>query len=144
MRKEVGVGRRIVEQLGDRLGLLRMVNAEIKRVEVDERIDVDDTRALQILDRMLRQRAESERQYREAGRDDLADTEAYEIGVIREFMPEALDGDELQALIRAAIESTGASSMRDMGAVMAALRPQVQGRADMGSVSAAVKQLLQG
>lgn len=125
-----------------RLGTLRLITAEIKRVEVDERIDPDDARVLNILDRMVKQRLDSESQYRNAGRDDLADVEAAEIAVIREFMPAALSEDEIAILVDAAIEATGAESMRDMGAVMAELKPQLAGRADMGSVSGLVRQRL--
>lgn len=122
-----------------RLGTLRLVTAEIKRVEVDERIEVDDARLLVILDRMLKQRQDSEQQYRDAGRDELADIEAAEMQVIREFMPEPLTDAELDALIDAAIAECGATEMRAMGQVMGILKPQVQGRADMGQVSARVR-----
>ena len=125
-----------------RLGTLRLITAEIKRVEVDERIDPDDARVLNILDRMVKQRLNSESQYRSAGRDDLADVEAAEMVVIREFMPAALSEDEIATRVDAAIAATGAESMRDMGAVMAELKPQLAGRADMGAVSALVRQRL--
>lgn len=127
-----------------RLGALRLINAELKRVEVDERVELDDARLLAILDKMIKQRTDSERQYREAGRDDLADKEAFEIEVIREFMPAALSAEEIEALVDAAIAETGADGMRQMGQVMAVLRPQVQGRVDMGAVSALVKTRLAG
>jgi hypothetical protein len=122
-----------------RLGTLRLVTAEIQRVEVDERASVDDARALTILDRMIKQRLDSEAQYRAAGREDLADAEAAEIAVIREFLPAPLDDAELTALVDAAVAETGAEGMRDMGRVMGVLKPKVQGRADMGAVSARVK-----
>lgn len=122
-----------------RLGALRLIMAEIKRVEVDERIEVDDGRVLVILDKMLKQRAESERQYRDAGRSDLADVEAFEIELIREFMPAPLDEAEIGRLIEAALRETGAEDMRAMGKVMAILKPELQGRADMAAVSARVK-----
>lgn len=122
-----------------RLGTLRLVTAEIKRVEVDERVEVDDARALAILDKMVKQRLDSEAQYRSAGRDDLADAEAAEIAVIREFLPAPLDDAELTVLVEAAVAETGAEGMRDMGRVMGVLKPKVQGRADMGAVSARVK-----
>ncbi len=125
-----------------RLGALRLINAEIKRIEVDERCEIDDARVLAILDKMIKQRADSERQYRQAGRDDLADQEAFEIDVIREFMPAALTAEEVGALVDAAIAEAGADSMRQMGQVMALLRPRVQGRADMGAVSALVRSRL--
>ncbi len=122
-----------------RLATLRLVTAEIKRVEVDERIEVDDARVLAILDRMIKQRQDSERQYRDAGRPELADAEAAEMQVIREFMPQPLSDAELDALIDAALAETGADGMRAMGQVMGILKPQVQGRADMSQVSARVR-----
>ncbi len=126
----------------ERLGTLRLVTAEIQRVEVDERVEVDDARALAILDRMVKQRLDSEAQYRAAGREDLADAEAAEIAVIREFLPAPLSDDELAALIEAAVAETGAEDMREMGRVMGVLKPKVQGRADMAAVSARVKACL--
>ena len=125
-----------------RLGTLRLVTAEIKRVEVDERIELDDARVLAILDKMIKQRTDSEAQYRDAGREELAEQEASEIVVIREFMPAALSDEEIDALIDQAIASTGAESMRDMGKVMGLLKPELQGRADMGAVSGRVKSRL--
>ncbi|MCC5874150.1 MAG: GatB/YqeY domain-containing protein [Gammaproteobacteria bacterium] len=122
-----------------RLGALRLIMAEIKRVEVDERIEVDDARVLVILDKMLKQRAESERQYRDADRTDLADVEAFEIALIREFMPAPLAEAEIDSLIEAALTESGADDMRAMGKVMAILKPKLQGRADMAAVSARVK-----
>ncbi len=126
-----------------RLGAIRLMMAEMKRVEVDERIELDDRRVLAILDKMLKQRRDSLSQYQSAGRDDLADQEAFEIGVIEEFMPAKLEAAELDALVRGAIADSGASSMQDMGKVMALVKPQAQGRADMGAVSKLVKSLLQ-
>lgn len=122
-----------------RLATLRLITAEIKRVEVDERIEVDDDRVLVLLDRMIKQRLESERQYRDAGRADLADAEAAEMAVIREFMPEPLSESDIESLIDETIALTGADGMRAMGQVMAALKPKLQGRADMAAVSARVK-----
>ncbi|MEE4300013.1 MAG: GatB/YqeY domain-containing protein [Pseudomonadales bacterium] len=128
----------------ERLATLRLVTAELKRVEVDERIELDDARVLAILDKMLKQRTDSESQYRAADRADLADKEAAEMVVIREFMPAALSDEEIDALIDAAIASTGAESMREMGKVMGVLKPELQGRADMGAVSGRVKARLTG
>ena len=125
-----------------RLGAIRLILAELKRVEVDERITLQDDRTLAILDRMLKQRRDSHKQYRDAGRDDLANQEAFEIEVIQQFLPAALSNEELDSLIASAIADSGAQSMRDMGKVMAAIKPQVQGRADMGAVSARIKQRL--
>ena len=125
-----------------RLGTLRLIQAEFKRIEVDERIDIDDARAIAIMDKMLKQRRDSAEQYQSAGRDDLAEQELSEIAVIGEFLPEPLSADAIEDLIKAAIEASGASGMQAMGAVMAAIRPQVQGRADMAEVSKQVKTLL--
>ena len=123
----------------ERLGVLRLITAAIKQREVDERIELDDADVLQALDKMVKQRRDSQRQYLDAGRDDLAKQEAYELGILTEFLPEAIGEDELRALVDAAVSESDAQSMKAMGKVMALLRPQVQGRADMGAVSAAVK-----
>jgi len=125
-----------------RLGALRLVTAAIKQIEVDSRAELDDADVLAVLEKMLKQRRDSLQQYSDAGRQDLADQESYEIGIIEAYMPEALPDHELQALIDAAIAETGAASMRDMGKVMGLLKPRVQGRADLGAVSAQVKQKL--
>ena len=122
-----------------RLAALRLINADIKRVEVDERKALDDREVLVVLTRMLKQRNDSRSQYRDAGRDDLADQEQFEIDVITGFMPVPLSESEIAARVEAAIAAVGASGMRDMGKVMARLRDDVQGRADMGAVSALVK-----
>ncbi len=126
----------------ERLGTIRLMLAEFKRIEVDERIELDDARALAILDKMLKQRRDSISQYTAAGRDDLAAVEAAEIDVIEEFLPAALTDVEINQLLSAAITETGAASVRDMGSVMALLKPQLQGRADVGRVSQLVKQRL--
>ena len=128
----------------ERLGVLRMVTSEFKRVEVDERIDIDDARVLIILDKMVKQRRDAATQYADAGRQELAAIENFEIGVIQEFLPQPLSDDEVKALIAAAISSTGASSMADMGKVMAEVKPKAQGRADMGAVSKLIKAAFQG
>lgn len=125
-----------------RLGVLRLMMAEFKRVEVDERIELDDTRVLAILDKMTKQRKDSLEQYQSAGRDDLAQQEQFELNVIDEYTPEALSDEEISQLVQEAIAETGASSMKDMGNLMGNLRPKLQGRADMGAVSALVKQHL--
>lgn len=122
-----------------RLGVMRLIASEIKRIEVDERRELDDTAVLAVLEKMLKQRTESERQYRDAGRADLADQEAFEIALVREYMPQPLDEAELASLIDSTVAETCASSARDMGAVMNALRPKLLGRADMKQVSALVK-----
>jgi hypothetical protein len=125
-----------------RLSAIRLVQAEIKRVEVDERIDIDDARVLAILDKMVKQRRDSITQYEAAGRQELADIEIAEINVIQDFLPTALTDAEIADLVQSAISQTGAASMADMGKVMGILRPQVQGRADTGAVSGLVKAAL--
>ncbi len=127
-----------------RLGAIRLIQAEIKRIEIDERIDVDDTRVLAVLDKMRKQRKDSIEQFTAGGRPELADIEAAEITVIEEFMPAALSADEINQLVAAALEQTGAGSMKDMGKVMAMLKPQLQGRADMSQVSRQIKAALTG
>jgi uncharacterized protein len=128
----------------ERLGTIRLVNAAIKQREVDERIELDDTQVLAVLEKMVKQRRDSISQFEAAGRDDLAAKERAEIDVIQGYLPEALSDDEIEALINAAVAETGAASMRDMGTLMGVLRPQLQGRADMGAVSQRVKARLAG
>lgn len=123
----------------ERLGALRLISAEIKRVEVDTRKALTDDDVLSILNKMLKQRQDSVQQFEAAGRDDLVAVEQGEIAVIREFMPEPLSEEALNREIENAIAQSGAASMKDMGALMTVLRPRVQGRADMGAVSARVK-----
>jgi uncharacterized protein YqeY len=122
-----------------RLGALRMILSEIKRVEVDTRTDVDDTQVLAILDKMQKQRRDSIAQYEKANRTDLADIEQAELAIIGEFLPEPLSSEAIQALIRQVVAEQNAQSMADMGKVMAAIKPQVQGRADMAVVSQLIK-----
>jgi len=125
-----------------RLAALRLMMAEFKKVEVDERVEIDDSRALGILDRMSKQRRDSLSQYKEAGRDDLVEQEQFELDVIAEYLPAPLSEDELVELIAAVIAEIGAEGMSDMGKVMGQLKPRVQGRADMGKVSGQVKAAL--
>ena len=125
-----------------RLTALRLITAAIKQVEIDKRIEMDDQAVLAVLDKMVKQRRDSLEQYTNAGRDDLAAQEQFELELISVYLPEALGDDELAALIKQAVADTGASSIRDMGTVMNKLREQVQGRADMKAVSSAVKQQL--
>ena len=125
-----------------RVAALRLVAAEIKQREVDSRESLDDAGVLAVLDRMLKQRRDASEQYRSAGRDELAAAEQFEIEVIETYLPAPLTAAEVAALVAAAIEATGASSMRDMGGVMARLRPEVQGRADMAEVSRLVRERL--
>ncbi len=126
----------------DRVAALRLVMAEFKRVEVDERIEIDDKRALIILDKMVKQRKDSLKQFEDAGRDDLASIEAFEIAIIGEFLPDQLGADEVAQIVTRAIEQSAATGMQDMGKVMAIVKPQVQGRADMGEISSLVKSQL--
>lgn len=127
-----------------RVAAFRLVNAELKRVEIDERRALVDDDVIAILNRMLKQRADSLEMFEKAGRDDLADQERFEIALVKEFMPEALSIEEVQAAIAAAIEETGAVEMRDMGKVMGALKDRLRGRADMSAVSGIVRERLSG
>ena len=125
-----------------RLGVIRMVLADIKRVEVDERIDVDDARCLAIIDKMAKQRRDAAEQFIQGDRQDLADIELAEVEILKAFLPEPLSEAELTALIESAIAETGASGPQAMGQVMGVLKPKVQGRAEMQTVSQRVKQHL--
>lgn len=127
-----------------RLGAIRLIQAEIKRIEVDERIEIDDARLLSILDKMQKQRRDSLQQYEDAGREDLAETERFELTIIQEFLPAQMDDEAINAALDEAIATSGASSMADMGKVMAQLKPKLQGRADMGAVSSKLKAKLSG
>lgn len=122
-----------------RLGTIRLILAELKRIEVDERIELDDARVLAILDKMNKQRRDSIQQFEAANRDDLAAIEREEMEVIATFLPAALSDEDINALVDQAISQTGASGMQDMGKVMGVLKPQLQGRADMGAVSKIIK-----
>jgi hypothetical protein len=127
-----------------RLGVIRLILAAIKQREVDERIVLDDTQVTVVLDKMLKQRRESISQYEQAGRTDLAEQEQFEMEVIQAYLPQPLSPAEIDALIGQAITETGASGIKDMGKVMALLKPQLQGRADMSAVSAQIKAKLGG
>lgn len=126
----------------EKLLVLRMVNAAIKQREVDERIELDDAQTLAVIDKMVKQRKDAQQQFSDAGRTDLADKEAFEIDVIQTFLPKPLDDSELDALVSAAVAEVGESGMQAMGKVMAILKPQVAGRADMGALSQLVKSKL--
>lgn len=126
----------------DRLGVIRLILSEIKRIEVDERIELEDSRLLALLDKMIKQRRDSVKQFEDAQRQDLADKESQEIIVIQEFLPTALTPDEITELINSAIEESGAQSIKDMGKLMAILKPKLQGRADVGVVSKQIKDTL--
>ena len=123
----------------ERLATIRLIQAEFKRVEVDERIDIDDARALSLLDKMVKQRRDSSTQYRDAGREELAAKEDAEITVIQEFLPEQLSAADIEALIDEALAGIDATGMAAMGPLMGAIKPKLQGRADMGEVSKLVK-----
>lgn len=127
-----------------KLGVIRLILAAFKQVEVDERIALDNERAIQVLDKMLKQRRESIKQYSDAGRADLADVEEAEVKVIQEFLPAALSDAEIDDLVREAIAESGAASIKDMGKVMGLLKPKMQGRADMAVVSQRIKAGLGG
>ncbi len=127
-----------------RLGAVRLILAALKQKEVDERKELTDADVLGILEKMLKQRRDSIAQYEQAGRTDLAEQEAFEVGVIQGYMPAQLSDAEIAALIEEAIAGSGAKAMADMGKVMALIKPRIQGRADMGAVSARVKQRLAG
>ena len=122
-----------------RLATIRLILAAIKQIEVDERKNLDDTGVTIVLDRMVKQRRESISQFEKAGRTDLVDQEAAELAIIKTYLPEPLSDSELNVLIDEAMAQTGASSIKDMGRVMALLKPELQGRADMGAVSAMIK-----
>lgn len=126
----------------DRLGTLRLISAALKQREVDERIELDDERVIEVLTRMVKQRQDSITQYRQAAREDLAAREEAELAIIGEYLPAPLDDAALATLLAEAIGATGAGSARDMGKVMAWLRPRVQGRTDMAALSTRVKAAL--
>ena len=125
-----------------RLGVIRLIQAAIKQIEVDTREEMNDEQVLAVLDKMVKQRRDSSKQYTDASRPELAEQEDYEITVLQDYLPEALSDDEIDTLIKAAVADTGASSMQDMGKVMGKLKAQVQGRADMGAVSGKIKAIL--
>ena len=126
----------------ERLGVIRMALAAIKQREVDDKIELDDTQVTAVIEKMLKQRRDSIEQFESAGRTELADQEKFEVSVLQEYMPEALSEEEIAAAIDKAIADTGASSIKDMGKLMGTLKPQLQGRADMGAVSGLIKQKL--
>ena len=122
-----------------RLGVIRLMLSAIKQIEVDERIELDDSRVTTVLDKMAKQRRESIAIFTTAARDDLIAIEEAELEIILQYLPEALSEAEIDALIEQSITSTGAASIREMGKVMGILKPQLQGRADMGKVSQLIK-----
>jgi uncharacterized protein YqeY len=128
----------------DRLSCIRMLQAGIKQREVDERVELDDTQVLAVIDKMIKQRKESVAQFQAGNRADLVAKESAEIDVLTGYLPAQLGAAELDAMIKDAIATTGAASMKDMGKVMGILKPKVQGRTDMGALSARIKSALGG
>lgn len=126
----------------EKLSTIRMLLAAMKQVEVDERVELDDSRIMAIITKMVKQRQDSVRIYREAGRDDMADKEAAEITVLQAYLPQQLSADEIAAAVADAIAQTGASGMSDMGKVMGVLKGELAGRADMAVVSRLLKEKL--
>ena len=126
----------------ERLGVIRLMLAAIKQIEVDERIELDNDRIITVLDKMAKQRRESITQFDKAGRDDLTAIEQAELKIILEYLPEALSDAEINDLVEQSIAATGAATIKDMGKLMGMLKPQLQGRADMGKVSQLIKSRL--
>jgi uncharacterized protein YqeY len=125
-----------------RLGVIRLMLAAIKQIEVDERIELDNARITSVIDKMAKQRRESISQFESAGRDDLIAIEQDELVILKEYLPEALSETEINNLVEQSIAATGAASIKDMGKLMGVLKPQLQGRADMGKVSQLIKSRL--
>jgi uncharacterized protein YqeY len=123
----------------DRLKVIRLIMAAVKQIEVDKRIELDDAAVLVVLNKMVKQRHDSVTQFKDGGREDLANIETAEIAVLDQYLPEQLSDAELDTLIASAIEEAGAESMRDMGKVMALIKEKAEGRADIGAASAKVK-----
>ena len=122
-----------------RLGAIRLLQAAIKQREVDERIELDDNDVIGVIEKMLKQRRDSIAAYESANRTDLADVEKFEVTVLQTYLPQQLTEDEIKAVLEKIVADTGASSMKDMGAVMAAIKPLVAGKADMGKISGLIK-----
>ena len=125
-----------------RLGVIRLILSEIKQREVDERISLDDTQVFAVFNKMIKQRRDSLEQFKAANRQDLVDQESFELGILQAYLPAALSEAEVDQMIKEAVTASGASSIKDMGALMTTLRPKLQGRADMGEVSKKIKALL--
>lgn len=125
-----------------RLGAIRLLQAAIKQREVDERIELDDSQVIEAIEKMLKQRRDSISQYEAANRQDLADVEKFEVTVLQTYLPAALTDDEVNAVITDVIAEVGASGIKDMSKVMAAVKPKVLGRADMGKISGLIKSRL--
>lgn len=144
MKQQLTEDMKAAKKAGEKhkLGVIRLINAAIKQREVDERIELDDTAVIAVLDKMVKQRKDSVSQYEAANREDLAEIERAEIVVIEAYLPAKMGEAEIVAAIQAAIAETGASGPADMGKLMGALKPKLAGQADMGLVSKLVKQLL--
>lgn len=127
-----------------RLGSIRLLLAAIQRKEVDERITLDDTQTLAAVEKIIKQSRDALSQFQDAGRTDLADKELADIAVWEKYLPEQLSSDDVDAMVADALKETGAASIKDMGKVMAVLKPKLQGRADMGQVSTKIKAALSG
>ncbi len=125
-----------------KLGVIRFILAAIKQQEVDQRITLDDAQTIAILEKLVKQRRDSIQQFQNANRDDLVKKETFELGIVQEYLPEPLSEEALNQIIQNALKESGAASIKEMGKVMAIIKPQVQGRADMGNVSAKIKTLL--
>ena len=123
----------------DQLGVLRLITAAIKQIEVDQRIELDDQQVIAVLDKLAKQHRDSIEQFDQAGRNDLVEKECFELAIVQSYLPAALSEEEIVQLIADAITESGASSIKDMGKVMAIIKPQAQGRTDMGKLSAQVK-----
>ena len=122
-----------------RLGAIRLLQAAIKQREVDERIELDDTQVIEAIEKMLKQRRDSISQYQAANRQDLVEVEEFEVTVLQDYLPTPLTEDEVKAILEAVVAEVGATSIKDMSKVMAAVKPQVAGRADMGKISGLIK-----
>ena len=127
-----------------RLGAIRLLLAAIKQKEIDERIQLDDSAVVTVIEKMLKQRRDSISQFQAAARQDLVDIESFEVSVLNTYMPQALTSAEVEAIVVAAIAESGAHGMQEMGKVMAAVKPKLAGRADMAQVSALIKAKLAG
>jgi uncharacterized protein YqeY len=127
-----------------RLGSIRLLQAAIQRREVDERIELDDAQVLAVVEKLVKQSRDAISQFEQAGRQELADKELADVAVWEKYLPEQLGDEEIDALVKEALEQSGASSMKDMGTVMGILKPKLQGKADMGKVSARIKAALSG
>ena len=146
LKQQLNTDMKVAMKSGDkrRLGAIRLAKAAILQREIDARIELDDAQVIAVLDKMTKQRRESMQHYRAAGRNDLLQQEEFELEVLQHYLPEAMDEREIDTLIATAIEKCGASAIKDMGRVMAQLKTQLQGRADMGAVSTKIKTLLNG